>query len=145
MKYFLRFVANSIALFLVLYLVDSISHGRFVVGAVAVGVILALFLSLTNSFIKPLHRVRTRTQRALIVVALTILMNLVIIQIFAWIGPLHATNFSWVLLTAAFVTLIAGAINWQTGFNPPPKSRRAARTKQARTREQARERSPKRV
>jgi lysylphosphatidylglycerol synthetase-like protein (DUF2156 family) len=129
---------------LVLYLVDSIAHGRFVVGAVAVGVILALFLSLTNSFIKPLHRVRTRTQRALIVVALTVLMNLVIIQVFAWIGPLHA-NFVWVLLTAAFVALIAGAINWQIGFNPPPKSRRATRTSQARTREQARERSPKRA
>lgn len=137
MKYFLRFIANSIALFLALYLVDSVSHGRFAVGALGVAIILALFLSLTNSFIRPLPRIRTRTQRALIIVALTVLMNLVIIQVFAWIGPLHAANVSWVLLNAAFVTLIAGAINWQIGFNPPPKSRRAARTTPTRTRERA--------
>jgi uncharacterized membrane protein YvlD (DUF360 family) len=129
MKFLLRFMANTVALYLTLYLVDSVTRGRFTVGAVSAAVLLALFLSLANSPIRPLHRVGTKTQRALFTAFLTVIMNVIIVQVFCWIGPVHADNLSWVLLVAAFVTLIAGTMNWLVGFSPPPKNRRISRTR----------------
>jgi cytoskeletal protein RodZ len=43
---------------------------------------------------------------------------------FAWTTPLDTANLSWVLLVAAFIAVLTGAINWLVGFATPAKERR---------------------
>lgn len=124
MRYLLRLAVNAITLYLAFYMVDSIVPRRFSVGAVSVAVLLAILLGCLNSFIRPLHKARTRPQRAAMVAFGTLVMNAIVIQVFVWIGPLHAANFLWVLFVAAFVSVLAGVMNYLVGFSPPPLSRR---------------------
>lgn len=123
MRFLQRLTANTITVYLILYLVDSVTGGRFLVGNVWVAVFLALVLGLINSLIKPLKRVRTRTGRALVVSLLTLLVNALFVQIFVWSTPLYSVNLSWTLLVAAFVAVVTGAIDWLIGFGPSPKAR----------------------
>lgn len=123
MRFLQRLTANTITVFLILYLVDSVTGGRFLVGNVWVAVFLALVLGLINSLIKPLKRVRTRTARALVVSFLTLLVNALFVQIFVWTTPLFSVNLSWTFLVAAFVAVVTGAIDWLIGFGPYPKTR----------------------
>jgi uncharacterized membrane protein YvlD (DUF360 family) len=123
MKFLLRFTANTIAVYLMLYLVDSVTKGRFLVGAVWVAVFLAVLLGFMNSFIKPLPRVKTKTVRALVVTALTLVANALLVQIFAWATPLSAANLSWVLAATVFIVVVTGIINWLVGFGVPEKAR----------------------
>jgi uncharacterized membrane protein YvlD (DUF360 family) len=126
-KFLQRFVANGVAVYLALYLVDSVADGRFRVGAIWVAVLFALVVSFVNSLIRPLHRIRARTPRSLIVTALTLIANGLMVQVFAWATPLSVANLSWVLLIAAFVSVLTGAINWLIGFVAPVKGRPAER------------------
>ena len=115
MKYLLRFVANSIALYLALYLVDSVAHHGFWIKSWWIAVILAVLLGALNSLIRPLHR--TRPQRALTVALATLVMNALVLQIFVWIhAPLSTTSIIWVLAVAAFVSVLGGVLNWLIGF-----------------------------
>ena len=127
MKFLERFVANAVAVYLALYLVDSVADGRFQVGGVWVAVLLALVLSFLNSLVRPLHRIRTKTVRSLIVAAVTLIANGLFVQVFAWATPLSVANLSWVLLIAVFVAILTGAINWLIGFGAPVKGRPYAR------------------
>lgn len=131
MKFLQRFIANGVAVYLALYLVDSVANGRFQVGAVWVAVLLSLAVGFVNSLIRPLHRIRTRTPRSLTVTALTLIANCLIVQVFAWATPLSVANLSWVLLIAVFVSVLTGALNWLIGFAAPEKGRPSERTKRA--------------
>jgi putative membrane protein len=116
-KFWLRWLANGIAIFLALYLVDSLLHGRFKIEATWAAVLAAILLGFINSFVRPLHRVRSRPQRAVLVAVATVLVNALLLQIFVWVGAdVTSTGFQWVLLAAAFVTLVTGLINWLIGF-----------------------------
>lgn len=142
MKSWLRWTAGALAIFLALYLLDSVAKDRFQVQAVWVTVILALLLGLLNSFARPLRRVRSKPFVALAATALTVLVNALILQLFIWAGArLAATGFVWTLLAAAFVTLLAGAINWLVGFNRKEKARPARPSARERT-EAAHRRKP---
>jgi putative membrane protein len=123
LKFLQRFIVNTVAVFLAVYLVDSVAGGRFLLGAVWVAVLLALVTGLVNSFIRPLHRVRTKTARSLIVALLTLVANALIIQVFAWATPLLAVNLSWVVGVAAFLEVLTGALNWLIGFTVTSKGR----------------------
>src|SRR4030067_141074 len=117
MKFMLRWIANSIAFYLALFLVYSLTAPRFWLQAVWLGGILAVFLGLLNSLVRPLHRLSSRTFSAVTVAVLTVLVNALILQIFIWIGaPLSATNITGVLVAAAFLSLLAGVLNWLVGF-----------------------------
>ena len=49
--------------------------------------------------------------------SVTVLVNAFILQLFVWVGAdVTSRGFLWVLLAAAFVTLVTGLINWQVGF-----------------------------
>ena len=126
MRFLARFAANTIAVYLALYLVDSVAVGRFLLGALWVAVLLALVLGFANSLVRPLHRVKARTARALVVSLLTLIANALVIQVFAWATPLTAANLSWVLLTAAFLTALTGVISYLVGFAPAQKGRPTA-------------------
>jgi uncharacterized membrane protein YvlD (DUF360 family) len=126
MKFLLRFMANTIAVYLVLYLVDSVTKSRFQVGAVWVAVFLAVLLGFMNSFIRPLPRVKTKTVRALVVTALTLLANALLVQIFAWATPLSVANLSWVLAVTVFIVVVTGTLNWLVGFGVPEKTRQTS-------------------
>ena len=90
MKFLLRWIANSIAFYLALYLLDSLIAPRFWVQAVWVAVVLAIFLALVDSLIRPLHRLRTRPYRALVIALFALIVNALVLQIFVWAGePRH--------------------------------------------------------
>jgi uncharacterized membrane protein YvlD (DUF360 family) len=133
-KFWLRWLADGIAIFLALYLVDSVLHERFHLEATWVGVVMAFVLSFLNNFIRPLQWGKSKPQRAALVTVVNVLVNALIIQLFVWAKvELTTTGFIWVLLTAAFVTLLAGVINWLVGFGPKEKARSAVRERPART------------
>jgi uncharacterized membrane protein YvlD (DUF360 family) len=123
MRFSIRFISNAMASYLALYLVDSLARGRFVIGGVWIAVLLALLLAVLNSFIKPLHRLRTRTARSLVIAALTLAMNMLVLQVFAWTTPLHSAGPQWVLLVAVFISVLDGGINHLVGFESPKKTR----------------------
>jgi putative membrane protein len=132
-KYMSRWIANSIALFLGLYLVDSLIAPRFWIKSWWIGVILAVLLGALNSLIRPLHRLRSRTQRSLTVTFATLVMNFLILQIFIWMGaPLSATSIVWVLVAAAFVSVLSGMLNWLIGFKKKEKPGTSTRERAAR-------------
>jgi putative membrane protein len=132
MRFLLRWFANSLAFYLALYLLDSLVAPRFYVQAVWAAVIIAIFLALVNSLIRPLHRLRTRPYRALIVALLTLLVNTLVLQIFVWAGAeLSTTNPAWVLVAAAFLAVLGGVINWLIGFRVKEKPGAVIRKKRA--------------
>jgi uncharacterized membrane protein YvlD (DUF360 family) len=134
-KFWLRWLADGIAIFLALYLVDSLLHERFHLEATWAGVAMAFVLSFLNSFIRPLQWGKSKPQRAALVTIINVLVNALIIQLFVWVKvELTTAGFIWVLLTATFVTLLAGVINWLVGFGPKDKPRSTVRERPARTR-----------
>jgi putative membrane protein len=141
-RFLLRWVANSLAFYLALYLVDSLVAPRFWIQAVWVPVVLAVLLGLLNSLIRPLPKVKTRPGRATTVALLTLLMNGLVLQIFIWAGAsLSATSVVWVAIAAAFLSLLGGVINWLVGFRPREKP--GAVTRQKRTQTQTTDREVK--
>ena len=123
MKLALRFVANAMAVFLALYLVDSVAGGRFVLAGVWAAVIPALLLGFLNSLVRPLHWLRSKPLYALAGAVLTVLVNALILQALVWAGAISSTGFAWVLAAAALVSLVTGAINWLIGFGGTEKAR----------------------
>jgi uncharacterized membrane protein YvlD (DUF360 family) len=132
LRFLARFAANTIAVYLALYLTDSVAGGRFLLGAVWVAVLLSLVLGFANSLVRPLHRVKAKTVRALVVTLLTLVANALVIQVFAWATPLTAVNLSWVLVAAAFLTLLTGVISYLVGFTLVQKGRPTASTTRVR-------------
>jgi uncharacterized membrane protein YvlD (DUF360 family) len=123
-KFWLRWLANGVAIFLGLYLLDSLLHGRFRLEATWAAVVAAVLLGFVNSFIRPLHRAKGNPSRAAVVVVLTVLVNALLLQTFVWVGAdVTSQGFLWVLLAAAFVTLLSGVINWLVGFNHKERPR----------------------
>ena len=111
---------------------DTLLHGRFRLEATWAAVVAAILLGFVNSFVRPLHRARSKPLRAALVVVLTVLVNAILLQIFVWVGADVSTQgFIWVLVAAAFVTLLAGLINWLVGFNRTERPRPFIREKPA--------------
>ena len=128
MKFWLRWLADGIAIFLALYLMDSVLHERFHLEATWAGVLAAVILGFLNSFVRPLHRVRSKPQRATLIAVGNLLVNALILQLFVWVGADVTTRgFIWVLITAALVTAVSGLINWQIGFGRKEKPRPSVR------------------
>jgi uncharacterized membrane protein YvlD (DUF360 family) len=145
-KFWLRWLANGTAIFLGLYLVDSLLHERFRLEATWAAVIAAVLLGFVNSFVRPLHRARSKPLLAALTVAVTVLVNALILQIFVWVGvDVTTQGFRWVLLAAAFVTLLAGLINWLVGFNHKERPRPAMREKRGASSGTPEERRPART
>lgn len=131
MRFWLRWIANGIAIFLALYLMDSLLHARFHFVKTWPVVVVAIILGFLDCFIRPLHRAKSRPGRAIVVVLATVLVNALILQIFVWVGADVTTlGVQWVVLAAAFVTLISGLINWQVGFRGKERQRPSARGRQ---------------
>jgi len=126
-KFWLRWTANSVAIYLALYLVDSVAGGRFRVEATWAAVIVAVLLGFLNSLVRPLRRLRSRPVVALSSAVLTLLVNTLVLQVFVWIGDaLDAQSIVWVLAVAAFISILAGTINWLIGFKSTEKQRASA-------------------
>jgi uncharacterized membrane protein YvlD (DUF360 family) len=123
-----RWIANSLAFYLALYLVDSLASPRFHVGAVWIAVLLAVFLGLLNSLVRPLYRVKSKPALAIGEAVVTVLLNALVLQIPIWAGaPLSATNVVWVFAAAAFLALLGGTIDWLIGFKQKDKPGAIAR------------------
>jgi putative membrane protein len=129
LKFLLRFAANAVVVFLALYLVDTLAAGRFQVSATWAAVVVAILLGLLNSLVRPLHRLRAKTAPALLRTFVTVLANALVLQLFVWGGAqLRVTSIIWTFVTAAFLTLLTGTMNWLVGFKSkektPPSVRR---------------------
>jgi uncharacterized membrane protein YvlD (DUF360 family) len=123
-RFWLRWIANGIAAFMGLYLLDTLLHERFHFSATWPVVVAAIVLGFLNTFVKPLHRARTKPARAAATTLATILVNAFVLQLFVWVGAdLTSRGFHWVLLSGAFITLITGLINSQVGFGRSGKQR----------------------
>jgi hypothetical protein len=119
-----RWAANGLAFYLALYLVDSLVAPRFYLEKGWIAIVLATLLGGINSLIRPFPRFKTRRNRALTVVLLTVIGNMLFIEIVILLGaPLIASNPGWVLLTAILLTLLAALLNWIIGFRPKPPSK----------------------
>ncbi len=130
MKFMLRWIANSLAFYLALYLLDSLVAPRFRLQAVWAAVVLAIFLALFDSLIRPLHRLRSRPYRAMVVALFALLVNTLVIQAFVWTGAhVETTNPAWVLVAAMFLATLGGVINWLIGFRVKEKPGGLAREK----------------
>ncbi len=117
MKGLARWVADALAFYLAIYLVDSLISPRLHVDAVWIAVVRAVLLGLLNSLVRPLYRVKAKPGMAIGEAVATVLFNTLVLQIVIWAGgPLSATSVAWVLATAAFLTLLGGLINWLIGF-----------------------------
>ena len=124
MKFWFRWLANGVATFLALYLADSLLHERFHLKAAWPAVLAAIVLGFINSFVRPLHRGRTKPQRAALTTVVNLLVDAFVLQLFVWVGAdLTSRGFIWVLLAAALVTTVCGLINWQIGFGQKEKPR----------------------
>ncbi|MCX8033055.1 MAG: phage holin family protein [Thermoleophilia bacterium] len=124
MKFVLRWLTNGIAFYLAVYLVDSVAKGRFRIEAVWVAIVLAAVLALPNSFVRPFRATRRHLLSATLEVLTPIALNTLLLYVFIWAqAPLEATNPLWVILVAAFLTLLAGVLNWLIGFRKkqPPR------------------------
>lgn len=132
MKTFSRWVANALAFYLALYLVDSLISPRFYVEAVWIAVLLAIFLGLINSLIRPLYRIKNKPTYAIGEAVATVLFNALFLQIAIWAGAsLSATSVVWVFVTALFLTVLGGTINWLIGFKKKERPGAAARERRA--------------
>jgi putative membrane protein len=132
-KLLARWLANALAIFLGLYLLDSLLHERFHLDASYPAILAAVLLGFANSFVRPLHRARSQPLQAVIVVALTLFVNFLFLQIFVWTGAgLSTTSFAWVIVAAAFITLLTGVINWLIGFPSKERPRPTLRAKEDR-------------
>ena len=124
MRFLYRWIANGLAFYLTLYLVDSLVAPRFLIERGWIAIVLAILLGGANSFIRPFPDFRTRRVRALTVMLLTVVGNMLFMELLILFGaPLWATNPGWVFLAAIFLTLVAALLNWLIGFRPPPPSK----------------------
>ena len=143
MKALSRFGADAIAVFLALYLLDSVAGGRFVLNGVWAAVIFAVVLGFFNSLIRPLHRVRSKPLYATMVTVGTVLVNALIVQLLTWGGALQVRNTGWAFLAAVFVTVVTGTINWLIGFGGGDRTRpRVSTTKKIRAGDDRRKQLP---
>ena len=128
MKFWIRWTANGLTVFLALYLVDSVADGRFRVSAVWVAVVVAVLLGLLNSLVRPLRRARSKPLVAILGAVLTVLVNVLVLQVFVWLGSsLEAESFVWILAVAVFISVLTGTVSWLVGFSSKEKQRAATR------------------
>jgi len=123
-RFLYRWIANGLAFYFTLYLVDSLVAPRFFIQGGWIAIVLAILLGGANSLIRPFPELRTRRVRALTVMLLTVVGNTLFMELVILFGaPLWATNPGWVFLTAIFLTLVAALLNWLIGFKPPPPTK----------------------
>jgi uncharacterized membrane protein YvlD (DUF360 family) len=119
LRFTYRWATNTLAFYLALYLVDSLIAPRFYIEEGWIAIVLAIILSALNSLVRPFPRFRTRRNRALTVVGLTVVANWLFLHLIMWLGaPVSATNPIWVLGAARFLTLLAALLNHIVGFKP---------------------------
>jgi uncharacterized membrane protein YvlD (DUF360 family) len=122
-KGFLRFVTNGVAVFLALYLIDSVVPQDLVVKSVWAAVIIGIVLGFVNSLARPLPRARSKPLYAGVAALLTLLVNALVLQLMAWAGALEVLNAGVVFVAAAFLALVTGTISWLIGFGRSGKTR----------------------
>jgi uncharacterized membrane protein YvlD (DUF360 family) len=121
---FIRWISNTLALFIGLYLLDSLAHGGIQTQAAWAAFLIAVLLGLLNSLVRPLPRLRDKPQNAALSAALTIFFNALIIEILSLIqSPISVRNPLWALAAGLFIAALTGVINWLIGFDKKTKER----------------------
>ena len=118
MRLTLRWVSNCLAIFLALYLLDSVSSGGFRVKSWWVALVAGVLLGLLNSTVRPRSRIRGKPARLFVWVVAILVVNTLVIQIFVWsAGILASRNLLWTIAAGFFVAAIAQLITWLIGFD----------------------------
>jgi uncharacterized membrane protein YvlD (DUF360 family) len=149
-KFLARWLADGLAIYLALYLLDSVLGPRLHLAAAYPAILAGVFLGVGNAFVKPLYRAAERPLQAVLVTCVVVLLNLLFLHLFVWAGHgITTTHFGWVLAAAALITLLSGTCNWLIGFRAKEKPRPAtglnARRRTTRDREGAGAGSARRV
>jgi uncharacterized membrane protein YvlD (DUF360 family) len=144
LRFIYRYIANGLAFYLGLYLVDSLLAPRFYIEKGWIAIVLAALLGPVNSVVRPFRHFKTKRNRALGWFGLTALGNYLFMQIIILVGaPLSGNPFC-VALAAVFLTGLAVLLNSIVGFRPEDKPavltrehglRRTTRTRERRPRE----------
>jgi uncharacterized membrane protein YvlD (DUF360 family) len=114
----LRWGSNCVAIFLALYLLDSVSSGGFHVKAWWVALVAGVLLGLFNSSVRPRSRVRTKPVRLLVWVIVIVFVNALVVQILVWAGSALTTrSMSWTVAAGVFVAAVTRLISWLVGFD----------------------------
>jgi putative membrane protein len=120
----IRWISNTLALFVGLYLLDSLAHGGIQVKAAWAAFLIALLLGLLNSLVRPLPRLRDKPMNAALSALLTIVFNAFVIEILSLAGsPMTVRNPVWALVAGLFIAVLTGVINWLVGFDKKTKER----------------------
>ncbi len=118
MRYIYRLAINALTFYLGLYLVDTLLAPHFLLKRVWIAIVLAVLLAAINSTNLPFRGYKTNRGRAYGIFGLTVLGNYLFMQIVAWVGaPLSAHPIA-IMFAAAFLTILAGAMNHLVGFKP---------------------------
>jgi steroid 5-alpha reductase family enzyme len=124
LRFVVRWLANGLAFYLGLYLVDSLIAPWFYIRKGWIAIVLAILLGCANSLVHPFPRFKAKRNRSLGFFALTVLGNFFFMQIIIWLGaPLSAPNPIAVMFTALFLTLLAALMNHVVGFKPKEQSK----------------------
>ena len=93
MRLLYRWIANGLAFYLALYLVDSVLAPRFYIRSGWIAIVLAILLGGANSLVRPFPALRTKPGRALTAVLLTAIGNTIFIELLILFGaPLFASS-----------------------------------------------------
>lgn len=118
MRFAFRFVANAIAFYLGMYLIDTLIAPYFYIRHYWIAIVLAFVLGAANSTHHPFRGYRTNRSRAFGFFGLTVLANYLVLQIMALIFASLGGNPLGIVFAAGFLTLLAALLNQTVGFKP---------------------------
>ena len=119
MRFLYRWLANALAFFFGLYLIDTLIAPHFYVRKLWIAILLALLMGAANSTNRPFRKYESNRRRAFGFFGLTALANYLFMQIISWLGaPLTGNLFAF-MFAAVCLTLLAALMNYIVGFKPP--------------------------
>jgi uncharacterized membrane protein len=118
LRFVYRWIANMLAFFFGLYLVDTVLAPYFYIRKLWIAIVLAVLLGAINSTNRPFRGYKSNRGRAFGFFGLTALGNYLFMQILSAIGAPLTGNPLCFMFAAAFLTLIAAAMNHIVGFKP---------------------------
>jgi hypothetical protein len=123
LRFVYRWAANSLALFLGLYLVDTWLAPYFYVRRLWLAIVLAVLMGAINSTNRPFRGFRVNRGRAFGFFGLTALGNYLFMSIISWLGAPLTGNAIAFMFAAVFLTCIVALINHVVGFKPKDQPR----------------------
>jgi uncharacterized membrane protein YvlD (DUF360 family) len=118
LRFVYRWIANGLAFFFGLYLVDTLIAPYFYLRKLWLAIVIAVLMSAINSTNRPFRGYKANRGRALGFFGLTALGNYLFMAIVSWAGAPLTGNAMAFMFAAVFLTLLAALLNHLVGFKP---------------------------